>query len=63
MEQNDCTIYLNYAIVLFNRGYPDLAKELFKRSDKIFKDLDDEDKEQEMLDQREILGEALGIRI
>ena len=26
IQNGDCTIYLNYAIVLFNRGYEKLAK-------------------------------------
>lgn len=52
MENNDCTIYLNYAITLYNNGYPDRAREQFKMSEKIFATLEDEDKEPEMLDQR-----------
>jgi len=45
---SDCTIYLNYAIVLFNRGYDKLAKELFKRSERIYQELDPEEREAEM---------------
>ena len=52
MEQNDCTIYLNYAIVLNNRGYPELAKELFQMSENIYQQLDGEEKEPEMESQR-----------
>ena len=26
LEQNDCTIYLNYAVVLFNNGHKEQAK-------------------------------------
>ena len=29
LEPNDCTIYLNYAIVIYNRGYSKLAYKLF----------------------------------
>lgn len=61
LEQNDCTIYLNYAIVLFNRGYPKLAKDLFLKSEGIFDNLDDEEKEPELIDQREVLMNALSI--
>ena len=63
IQSNDCTIYLNYAIVLFNRGYEKLAKELFKRSEAIFKELDEEEKESEMIEQREMLADALDIKI
>ncbi len=50
MENNDCTIYLNYAITLYNNGYTDRAREQFNLSEKIFATLDEEDKEPEMLD-------------
>lgn len=50
MDNSDCTIYLNYAIVLYNNGYADKAKDMFLESEKIFETLDDEDKEPEMLD-------------
>lgn len=63
LEQNDCTIYLNYAIVLFNRGYKSLAKELFEKSEEIYDQMDEDELEPEMLDQREVLAESLGIEI
>jgi Bardet-Biedl syndrome 4 protein len=52
LEDNDCTIYLNYGVVLYNRGYSDLALKLLKRSEEVFEEMDDEDKEPEMLDIR-----------
>lgn len=55
MEQNDCTIYLNYAIVLYNRGYPHLAKELFQMSEAIYQEMDEEDREPELENHRELL--------
>ena len=61
MDRNDCTIFLNYAITLFNQGFKDKAMQLFTDSEKIFKELDEDDKEPEMIDQREVLMEALGI--
>mmetsp|Transcript_24067 Transcript_24067/g.23696 ORF Transcript_24067/g.23696 Transcript_24067/m.23696 type:complete len:88 (+) Transcript_24067:1011-1274(+) len=61
LEQNDCAIYLNYAIVLFNNGYTDRCRKLFDQAEKIFAEMDEEDKEPEMLDQRQVLMEALGI--
>ena len=63
IQNGDCTIYLNYAIVLFNRGYEKLAKELFKRSERIYQELDDDEKEAEMQEQREVLADALDIKI
>ena len=59
MEQNDCTIYLNYAIVLFNRGYPHLARQLFDMSEQIYEEMDDEDREPEMENQRLVLLSVL----
>ena len=59
IDPTDCAIYLNYAIVLYNRGYPKLSKELFDKSEKIFNEMDDEEKETELLDQREVLMLAL----
>jgi len=50
LEQQDCTIYLNYALVLFNNGLIEPSKQMFERSEKIFETLDDDDKEPEMLD-------------
>lgn len=50
IEGNDCTIYMNYAIVLYNRGYKNLAFELFQRSESILEDIEEEDREPEMLE-------------
>jgi Flp pilus assembly protein TadD len=50
LDSNDCTVYLNYAIVLYNNGNAKRARELFDQAEEIFKTLDDEDKEPEMLD-------------
>jgi Bardet-Biedl syndrome 4 protein len=61
LDSNDCTVYLNYSIVMYNNGHIDKAKEIFKQAEKIFETLDDEDKEPEMLDQRSVLIDALGI--
>eukprot|EP00347_Sterkiella_histriomuscorum_P003243 403365040 len=61
MDNNDCTIYLNYAITLYNNGQSEKAREMFQQSEKIFETLDDEDKEPEMLDQRSLLMDALNI--
>ena len=63
LQPNDCSIFLNYAIVLHNRGYDDLAKMLFNKSEEIYQNLDDEDKEEEMMDQREKLADSLDINI
>lgn len=52
MEKNDCTIFLNYSIVLYNNGMRDQAMEKFLSSEKIFTEMEEEDKEPEMLDQR-----------
>jgi Tfp pilus assembly protein PilF len=30
MDNNDCTIYLNYAITLYNNGHIQKAKEMFE---------------------------------
>jgi Tfp pilus assembly protein PilF len=35
-EKNDCTIYLNYAIVLYNNGFTEKAKANFDEAEKIF---------------------------
>jgi Bardet-Biedl syndrome 4 protein len=50
LDGNDCTVFLNYAIVLYNNGKTAQAKEVFNLSEKVFETLDDEDKEPEMLD-------------
>ena len=63
LEQQDCTIYLNYALVLYNNGLVEPSKQMFERSEKIFETLDEDDKEPEMLDQREVLAANLGIEI
>ncbi len=36
--------------MLYNRGYPKLSKELFDKSEKIFNEMDDEEKEAELLE-------------
>jgi len=43
---------MNYAIVLYNRGYKNLAFELFQKSESILEEIEDEDREPEMLEQR-----------
>lgn len=63
IESSDCTIYMNYAIVIYNRGYKTLALELFKKSEDILEELDDEDREPEMMDQRERLAAALNFKL
>lgn len=63
LQPNDCSIFMNYAIVLHNRGYNQLSKMLFLKSEEIFQKMDDEDKEEEMMDQREKLAESLDINI
>ena len=60
---NDCTIYLNYAIVLYNNGKVDEAKAQFFCSEKIYQGLDEDEKEQEMVDAREMLSTELGIAV
>jgi hypothetical protein len=62
MDSNDCTIFLNYSITLYNNGLKDKARELFLKSESIFNELDEEDKETEMLDQRQLLIDALGLQ-
>jgi Bardet-Biedl syndrome 4 protein len=63
LEKNDSAIYLNYAIVLCNRGYKDLAIQLFKKSEELLEELDDDEKEPELLEQREVLADALDLSI
>ena len=63
LEQNDCTIYLNYAVVLFNNGHKEQAKAQFFASEKIFQTLEEDDKEAEMVDVRDLLAEALGVQL
>jgi len=41
---------MNYAIVLFNNGKVKEAKDLFQKGEIVFKDMDEEDKEPEMLE-------------
>jgi len=45
-------IYLNYSIVLFNRGYKDFAIELFDKAEVIYDDLDEDEREPELIEQR-----------
>lgn len=56
LDANDCTVCLNYAIVLFNNGRKAEAVQQFNKSEQIFRKLDEEDKEPEMMEQREILA-------
>ena len=63
MDNQDCSIFFNYAITLYNNGHTDKAKDFLLRGEEIIKTLDDEDKEPEMLEQREILAERLGVRV
>lgn len=49
--------------MLYNNGLIEPSKQMFNCSEKIFEDLDEDDKEVEMLDQRELLAEKLGIEI
>lgn len=50
LDQNDCTIYLNYAITLYNNGYASKAKELLKASEPVYEKLDEEEKDQDLED-------------
>lgn len=50
LEQQDCTIYYNYALVLFNNGLTEPSKQMFQSAQKIFAELEEDDKEPEMLD-------------
>jgi Bardet-Biedl syndrome 4 protein len=61
MDGRDCTIYLNYAITLYNNGLRERARAMFDRAERVFVTLDDEDREPEMLDQRSVLMDCLGI--
>lgn len=63
LEKNDCMIYLNFAIVLYNNGKKSEARVQFLKSEEAFAKIDDEDKEQDMLDQREVLAGLLGIQL
>ena len=63
MESSDCTLYMNYAIVLYNRGYKNLAFELFTKSEAILEDIEDEDREPEMLEQRSKLAKMLDYKL
>lgn len=49
LEKNDCAIYMNYAIVLYNRGYPHLAKELFKKAEPLYHQLESDEREPELI--------------
>lgn len=48
---------------MFNRGYNDLAMKLLVASESIYQEMDDSDKEPEMLEQREELADALKFRL
>lgn len=61
LDNNDCTVFLNYSIVLYNNGQKVKAIEVFKQAEKIFESLEEDDKEPEMMDQRTVLMEALGL--
>ena len=50
LDDTDCMIFLNYAVVLFNNGFTAEAKQYFLTSEKLFSETDEEDKEQELLD-------------
>jgi len=50
LDQSDVTIYLNFAITLYNHGEKTKAAEVFKQAEAVFVTLDEEDKEPEMLD-------------
>jgi len=50
LDDSDCMIFLNYAVVLFNNGFTPEAKQYFLTSEKLFMETDEEDKEQELLD-------------
>lgn len=50
LEKNDCTVYLNYAIVLYNNGRKDEAKAQFLNSEENFAKVDEEDREQDLVD-------------
>ena len=63
LEKNDCMIYLNFAIVLYNNGKKSEAKVQFLRSEEAFAKIDDDDKEQDLLDQREVLAGLLDIKL
>jgi len=61
LDGNDCTIYLNYAIVMFNNGKKKEALDQFMASEEIFMKLDEDEQEPEMLDSREVLAKLLGL--
>ena len=63
MDQNDWTIFLNYAIVLYNNGQKRKAEEIFNKSEEIYATLESDDIEQEMSTQRSALAKALGIKV
>ena len=44
------TIFLNFALVLYNNGLVRESKQMFLQGEKIYKTLEEEDKEPEMLD-------------
>ena len=50
MDGADCTIYLNYAIVLYNNGLEKRAREMFEQAEKVYTEMEEEDVEPEMQD-------------
>ena len=50
LDPNDCTVQLNFAIILYNNGRSERAKEVFAEAEKIFETLEEDEKEPEMLD-------------
>mmetsp|Transcript_27499 Transcript_27499/g.24379 ORF Transcript_27499/g.24379 Transcript_27499/m.24379 type:complete len:90 (-) Transcript_27499:20-289(-) len=63
LDQSDCIIFLNYAIVLFNNEKIDKANEMFRKAEEIYKTLDEEDIEPEMMSQRQALAQALNVKV
>ncbi len=61
----DHTFYLNYSITLFNNNKVEKSRDMFKESEKLYADLDEEAKhaEQDVIDQRALMGRQLGITL
>jgi Flp pilus assembly protein TadD len=36
LDANDCTVHLNFAIILYNNGHTERARNTFKEAEKIF---------------------------
>ena len=49
--------------MLYNNGLTEESKQMFEHSEKIFGTLEEDDKEPEMLDAREMLADQLGIEL